>query len=464
MECGRRRGIVGMAANQDLLDGLLDENEAEGLFRINRRMFTDERIFGLELEHIFAGNWVYLAHESQLPKPNDFLTGHIGRQPIIITRDKEGEIGAFLNACQHRGATVELRSCGNKKLFICPFHGWSYSNTGRLVSCGDVKAAGYTDAFDKSALGLQRLPRVESYRGFIFGSLRADVQSLDNYLGAAKAFIDLIVDQDDNGEIELIPGPQTYTYDGNWKLQAENGVDGYHVGMIHGNYVLTTKNRARIAADNDVVEPVDVAGFSNLPGGYYAFENGHAVLWNELPNPEVRPSYAKRDQYVAKYGEERARWMTHTWRNLFIFPNLFLMDQMSSQIRTFRPLSLSKTEVKAFAFAPKSEDPAIRPKRIRQYEDFFNASGLATPDDLAAFNATQAGFQANDAEWSDVSRGARNVIVGADERARGLGFEPQFCGTQLQDEGLFLNQHRNWLRQLREGQERTADQALEAAE
>ncbi len=125
-----------MAANQDLLDGLLDENEAEGLFRINRRMFTDERIFGLELEHIFAGNWVYLAHESQLPKPNDFLTGHIGRQPIIITRDKEGEIGAFLNACQHRGATVELRSCGNKKLFICPFHGWSYSNTGRLVSCG----------------------------------------------------------------------------------------------------------------------------------------------------------------------------------------------------------------------------------------------------------------------------------------------------------------------------------------
>jgi benzoate/toluate 1,2-dioxygenase alpha subunit len=140
------------------------------------------------------------------------------------------------------------------------------------------------------------------------------------------------------------------------------------------------------------------------------------------------------------------------------------MDQMSSQIRTFRPLSLSKTEVKAFAFAPKSEDPAIRPKRIRQYEDFFNASGLATPDDLAAFNATQAGFQANDAEWSDVSRGARNVIVGADERARALGFEPQFCGTQLQDEGLFLNQHRNWLRQLREGQERSAEQALEAAE
>ena len=156
--------------------------------------------------------------------------------------------------------------------------------------------------------------------------------------------------------------------------------------------------------------------------------------------------------------------MTHTWRNLFIYPNLFLMDQMSSQIRTFRPLSLEKTEVRAFAFAPKHEAPELLPKRIRQYEDFFNASGLATPDDLAAFNATQAGFMALDAEWSDVSRGSRNLISGADDRARRLGFEPQFCGTQLQDEGLFLNQHRHWLRMMTEGVENSQTSVLEAAE
>lgn len=445
------------------LRSLIDEKEADGLYRINRRMFTDRAILDLEMEHIFGGNWVYLAHESQLPDRNDFLTGHIGRQPIVLTRRADGSLGGFLNACQHRGATLEFKRRGSKKLFVCPFHGWSYRNDGRLVSCGDTVSAGYGNGFDKASLALRPIARLESYRGFIFGSLRADVDSLSDYLGEAKTFIDLIVDQDANGELELIPGPQTYTFDGNWKLQAENGVDGYHVGMIHGNYVLTTKNRQRIAAEFDVVEPIDVGGFGNLPGGYYAFENGHAVLWNQLPNPEVRPSFASHAHYVSRFGEERAFWMTNTWRNLFIFPNLFLMDQMSSQIRTFRPLGLEKTEVRAFGFAPRSEDPALRPKRIRQYEDFFNASGLATPDDLAAFNATQAGFSARDAEWSDVSRGSRNRIEGADDRARRLGFQPKFCGTQLQDEGLFLNQHRHWLKTLSEGLERSGTMP-EAAE
>jgi benzoate/toluate 1,2-dioxygenase alpha subunit len=446
------------------LEALIDEREAEGLFRINRKMFTDPSIFDLEMKHIFAESWVYLAHESQLPNPNDFLTGYLGRQPIILTRKADGSIAGLLNSCAHRGATVEQRARGNKRLFVCPFHSWSYRNDGSLVSCGDVVAAGYTRNFDKKALGLKPIARVESYRGFIFGCLSEAVCSLSDYLGGAKTFIDLIVDQDLNGEIEIIPGAQTYTYDGNWKLQAENGVDGYHVGSIHGNYILTTNNRQRIAGENDVVKPLDVGGFSKLDGGYYAFENGHAVLWNELPNPEVRPSFAQRDEYVRRYGEDRAYWMTNTWRNLFIFPNLFLMDQMSSQIRTFRPAGLALTEVKAFAFAPKGEDRSLRPQRIRQYEDFFNASGLATPDDLAAFNATQAGFSAVEAEWSDVSRGAANIVVGADERARKLGFEPRFCGTQLQDEGLFLNQHRFWLELMKRGVEQSSDMALEAAE
>lgn len=433
------------------LASLIDERPEEGLFRINRRMFTDQDIFELEMKHIFEGSWVYVAHESQIPNPNDFMTTHIGRQPVILTRSRNGELVAFLNACQHRGAALELLSCGNKKLFVCPFHGWSYQNDGRLVSCGDIQAAGYGDAFEKQDHNLRRVPKVESYRGFIFASLSADVPSLSSHLGEAKKFIDLVVDQDPNGEIEVIPGPQTYTYDGNWKLQAENGVDGYHVGMIHGNYVLTTNNRQRLAKTDDVVRPIDVGRFSDYPGGYYAFENGHVVLWNESPNPEVRPAYALRQSYVEKFGEDRAKWMTDCWRNLFLFPNLFLMDQMSSQIRMFRPLSIDKTEVRAVAFAPKCDTPAQRAKRIRQYEDFFNASGMATPDDLAAFNATQIGLKARAAEWSDISRGSRNLVVGADERASKLGFVPQYGGTGLQDEGIYLNQHRQWLKLLERG-------------
>jgi benzoate/toluate 1,2-dioxygenase subunit alpha len=69
---------------------------------------------------------------------------------------------------------------------------------------------------------------------------------------------------------------------------------------------------------------------------------------------------------------------------------------------------------------------------------------MATPDDVAAFNASQRGFHASKLEWSDVSRGARNIIEGGDERAAELGIRPRFTGTQLQDEAIYLNQHHHW--------------------
>ncbi|MDX3908579.1 MAG: Rieske 2Fe-2S domain-containing protein [Sphingobium sp.] len=444
------------------LEALIEERDADGVFRIHRTMFTDPSLFEFEMEHVFAAGWVYLAHESQVPKPNDFVTCYIGQQPVILSRQIDGGLKAFLNTCQHRGAMLETRASGNRKLFICPFHSWSYRNDGELIGCGDMAQAGYGPGFSKANLGLKAVARVENYRGFIFGSLNRDIMSLPDYLGGAKAFIDLVVDQDENGQIDVIPGPQVYTFDGNWKLQAENGVDGYHVGSIHSNYILTTNNRQRIAAGNDVVSAVDVSGFNKLAGGYYAFENGHVVLWNELPNPQVRPAHASHEKFEARFGADRAHWMTHTWRNLFIFPNLLLMDQMSSQIRTFRPLAVDKTEVKAFGFVPHDEAAHLLPVRIRQYEDFFNASGLATPDDLAAFNATQAGFAARHAEWSDVSRGWAHMRQGGDERAEKLGCAPQYYGTHLQDEGIFLNQHRYWRKMMMDGAQRT--DLLEAAE
>ena len=394
------------------LDSYMVEDEAAGIFRVHRNMFTAPELFDVEMRHIFESGWIYLAHENQVPNANDFLTTQMGRQPVILSRQADGTLATFLNACQHRGALLEAKAKGNKKLFICPFHAWSYANNGKLLGCGDIKAAGYGSGFDKSALGLKRVARTESYRGLIFSSMSETSGSLSDYLGDAKVFIDLIVDQSRERAIEIIPGIQSYTYDGNWKLQVENGVDGYHIGVIHGNYVSTINNRAKAAAGGDFVKPTDVSAFNKYPGGYYAFDNGHVVMWNEVPNPAVKPSFANRDYYADTYGEEKAKWMVDTVRNLFIFPNLFLMDQMSTQIRVIHPLSVNKTEVRTYAFAPKGESADKLTGRIRQYEDFFNASGLATPDDLAAFNASQIGFSARGAEWNDISRGAVNMKFG----------------------------------------------------
>lgn len=454
-----------MSISIDDIRSLIDEHEDEGLFRFDRRMFTDAEIFDLEMRHIFEENWVYLGHEAQLPNPNDFITTYIGQQPIILSRQADGAVKGFLNACQHRAAMLEQRMRGNKKMFICPFHSWSYSNDGRLIGCGDTVAAGYGPGFKKENMGLVAIARIETYRGLIFGSLRADVEPLLDFLGDARTFIDIQLDQGISGEADLIPGSQVYTYDGNWKLTTENTLDGYHVTSIHPNYVMTVANRAKRADDSSNFKTVKVDVMSKLPGGYYAFKNGHTVLWNELPNPEVRPAHAHYELYRERYGEVRAYWMAKTFRHTVIYPNLVIVDSASSQIRTFRPIELEKTEVRTWGFKPKHEDPELLAARIRQYEDFFNASGLATPDDLAAYNSVQIGCQARGAKWSDISRGFTHMMQGPDERARQLGVNPLFLGTTNEDEGLFLNLHRRWLELLEEGAERDKQAtAREAAE
>jgi benzoate/toluate 1,2-dioxygenase alpha subunit len=124
---------------QNRLAGAVIDDRERGIFRCRRDIFTDAALFELEMKHIFEGNWVYLAHESQIPEPNDYFTTWIGRQPIVITRDKDGELHAVINACAHRGAMVCRRKHGNKASFTCQFHGWTFANTGKLLKVKDGK-------------------------------------------------------------------------------------------------------------------------------------------------------------------------------------------------------------------------------------------------------------------------------------------------------------------------------------
>src|SRR4030095_17098423 len=102
--------------------------------------------------------------------------------------------------------------------------------------------------------------------------------------------------------------------------------------------------------------------------------------------------YERRTEIPAQYGEVRARWMMDRVRNLLIFPNVFFMDQTSTQLRVIHPMAADKTRVSTYCIAPVGENAQARTHRLRQYEDFFNASGVGTPDDLAAFEACQRGF------------------------------------------------------------------------
>lgn len=439
---------VSLEGVEQRLAGLLVEDKDQHIYRLHRAAFTDADLFDLEMKHIFEGNWIYLAHESQIPNVNDYFTTHIGRQPIVITRNKAGELNAIINACSHRGATLCRHKRGNKANFTCTFHGWTFNNSGKLLKVKDGSEAGYPESFNKDCShDLKKVARFESYRGFLFGSLNPDVQPLTEFLGESTKIIDMIVDQSPEG-LEVLRGSSTYTFDGNWKLQAENGADGYHVSSVHWNYAATTNHRKQSEA-GDQIKAMDAGSWAKQGGGFYSFDNGHMLLWTKWANPEDRPAYQIRDELVAKFGQAHADWMIGHSRNLCLYPNVYLMDQFGSQIRVLRPLAVDKTEVTIYCIAPKGESAEARARRVRQYEDFFNATGMATPDDLEEFRACQQGYQGIALEWNDMCRGATHWVEGPDDAAKDIDLHPRLSGVKTEDEGLYTEQHRFWLEAMR---------------
>lgn len=430
-----------------LQDALVEDPE-NGVYRAKRSIFTDAELFELEMRYIFEGNWIYLAHESQIPNIGDYFTTYIGRQPVVITRDKQNELNLLINACSHRGAMLCRRKTDNRKTLTCPFHGWTYSNDGKLLKVKDPREAGYPEQFNTNGShDLTKVARFDSYRGFLFGSLNSDVLPLTEHLGETTKVIDMIVEQSPEG-LEVLRGSSTYTYDGNWKLQAENGADGYHVSATHWNYAATTARRDAGESANDT-KNMDAGSWSKQKGGFYSFNHGHLLLWTEWADPSNRSLNERREELIAEVGEAKANWMIGYSRNLCLYPNVYLMDQFSSQIRHFRPVSVDKTEVTIYCIAPKGESAEARANRIRQYEDFFNATGMATPDDLEEFRSCQKTYLATEASWNDLSRGATHQIDGPDDEAEKLGINPIASGVQTEDEGLYPIQHGYWLSRMR---------------
>jgi len=429
-----------------LLANCIDERFEDGVLRVDRRAYTNSEFLDWEFEHIFEGNWVYLCHESQVSRPRDFLTLIVGRQPVLVTRNNQGELKAFINSCAHRGALVARETKGSRAAFTCLFHGWTYDLDGRLVNVPLEEGAGYPCQFNKSELGLTPVPRVESYRGFVFVSFNGDVQPVDQWLGDSTTFIDLIVDQAPDG-LEVLPGTSSYTFKGNWKLAYENQADGYHAVTTHGNFIRTVQNREALSQGNKDIttNSMDLAQILAGEGGFYDLDNGHVALWWDWTDPTNRHNFNRHDEYVQRVGPERADWMVNRARNIIIYPNVLVTDHMSIQIRTVRPLAVDLSEVTIHCLAPRNESDEDRSHRLRQYEDFFNVSGLGTPDDTAEFEAQQAGVQSGRfVPWSDLSRGLAHMIDGPNELAKRLGINPRYSGSKMEDEPIMWAQTRHW--------------------
>jgi phenylpropionate dioxygenase-like ring-hydroxylating dioxygenase large terminal subunit len=186
--------------------------------RVHRRIYTDPDIFELELEKIFGAAWIYVGHESQIRNAGDFIATRIGRKPLLLVRDTDGGIRLLHNQCAHRGAMVVASDGGQTTEFRCCYHGWTYHLDGRLKAAPLLH--GYPPHFDPKSreFAMLAVPRVASYRGFVFGSLAQDGPSLADYLGYMTTSFDDMVDRAPAGELEAAGGVFKHTYKGNWKL------------------------------------------------------------------------------------------------------------------------------------------------------------------------------------------------------------------------------------------------------
>lgn len=427
--------------------GLIDDRVDEGVFRVDKRIFLDADVFDSEMVRIFESRWVYLCHESQLKAPGDYFTTRVGRQPVVVVRQKDGSIRTFLNACPHRAQTLlPLRQGNIRSAITCRFHGWVFDVGGRCLKIKNEEGGGYHDGNAlRSACGLTSLPRLESYRGFVFGCLDASVSPLTEELGPATAFIDLLVDQSPHG-IEVLRGSSTYLCRHNWKIQFENVVDGYHVSTVHRNFAATMTHREARGEVEGLLR-TETGRIQGLGGnGCYDLGNGHMAAWAERSTPEVAPLYPETDRIRATFPGGKSEWMLQRGRNLAVFPNLVLNDLASTHMRTITPLSVDRTEISLWCLAPIGETREARYARLRKFEDFFLVTGMATSDDVVSLDSVQSGSNGTARRWNEYVRGLKTSRRGADAEARLLGIKPITSNCSFDHETPYHGMYRAWLR------------------
>src|SRR3954471_11527495 len=200
-------------------------------------VYSDAEIFELEKRRVFGRAWMFLAHESEIPEPGDYVVRRIMDDSFIVVRDESGSVQVLFNMCLHRGMQVCRAELGNASHFRCPYHGWSYRNDGRLVGLPFHKDAyGGEGGFPRPSQTPLPAPALATYNGLIFLSMDPDAPPLREYLGDFTFFLDYYTRQSASG-IELC-GPQRWRVKANWKIGAENFAgDMYHTPQTHSSVV-----------------------------------------------------------------------------------------------------------------------------------------------------------------------------------------------------------------------------------
>lgn len=389
-------------------------------FRVNREAYRSADVFAREREEIWLKSWLYLGHETEIAEPNDFTVRTLAGRPLIFCRDGGGEVRAWLNSCPHRGTVLCRETEGSTKLFQCFYHAWTFRNNGEVAAIPDDAAYEGSDDL-RATMTLRPVPRLEIHEGYVFVSFNPDAPPLLEYLGDAADYMTMIEQQHASG-MTTLPGVQKYSVRGNWKLAVENAMDGYHFSPTHNTFVGYLRESGFAVTDDDQYA-------YNLGNGHSLLVlTGHggriSMVWEPRfgEDEKVRTEEHLREM-VERLGEKRAHYVADESHILFVFPNLLLFDIEGLSIRQLEPVAPGQTDVRAWQLVPREEDPASRALRMKTVVSFVGPGGLATPDDIEAYEAVQRGIEAtaHDAraglDFSDMSRGMIDEVKGVQGRS-----------------------------------------------
>lgn len=317
--------------------------------------------FELESHKVFAHTWVCVGYSCEVDQPGKMLRAEVAGQPIVITRNKDGELRGFFNVCRHRGSVLVLEDKKQER-FRCPYHSWTYDLDGKLLKCPLFTLDKDTERFDKNNYNL--LPvRVSQYGCFIFVCLSEKTEALSRYLG------DLPTDYKNFPLTELkLVRRKKYTIKANWKLIAENFLEYYHLPWVHPELCEVT--------------PIEMHKRNQGAGMYmsfYASPLGKSGSFLDAGSLASMPGLNKLEQDSGYFP--------------FVFPNLamfLLPHHLFSLIMT--PKNINETE----EFGDLLVHPSVfnDPDADKKIDAIFDFYDMVNLQDILAVERVQQGIMA----------------------------------------------------------------------
>ena len=395
------------------------KDRIEALIRpqqVHRDVYTSPEVFALEMKHLFPNSWVYVGHESQVPKQGDYITAQIGDQPILIVRHTDNEVKVLYNRCPHKGTKIVIDKAGNTgKFFRCPYHAWSFKTDGCLLAIPLKKGYEGTGLEQtEAAKGLAAVGAWENYRGFVFARLAREGISFADFFGDSLSSLDNMVDRSPKGSLTVVGAPLRYMHKCNWKMLVENQTDTCHPMVAHESSAGTAiKIWEGMEKPEGTPKPPAMEIIAPFMSPYEFFENMGIRTW---PNGHghtgvhhsIHSDYSAVAGYfeamVEAYGEDRAKAILDENRhNTVYFPNIMIKGPIQ-QLRNFIPLGPDKTLVESWIFALDGA-PSELTARTAMYNRMINApTSMVGHDDLEMYERAQEGLMSNGLEWVNIQR------------------------------------------------------------